>query len=289
MATNVKKCSDEKIIASYETTGSIYRTAEQFGMCPQSVHERLQRLGVETGHPWTKEDDKRLLRDYRVYRAHGKVQQMADEMGRTRFFLSRKAKGLGLTDRSYKKLYSGKWKYMSDETARVIFDAFKNSSLLLGQFCEKYGYDKLGFTKTMRDKWPDEYEAVIEAKVPRGTKYRLGREIEYRVRDQLKELGFIAMRSPASKTPIDVMAVRKDCVLLVQCKRGGALPPSEWNELYDIAEPVGAIPVMAERPYPREYRFWRLDSRKDGSRHRQPMTRIEITPTEIKEWEPKDA
>lgn len=281
MTSNHKKATDSQLITAYKNSASIYKVAEQYGMCAQSVHERLQKLGVEMGHPWTKADDEKLRRSYVEYRAMGKVSQLADEMGRTRFFLSRKAKDLGLTSHTYEHRYSGKWKYMDDDTARMIFDTFRKSSLLLGQFCEKYGYDKLGFTKTMRGKWPDEYEAVIEAKTPRQTKYRLGREIEYRVRDYLKANGFIAMRSPASKTPIDVMAVRKDVVLMVQCKRGGALPPKEWNALMDVAKPVGAMPVMAERPFPRQYRFWRLDARKDGSRKRQPMTQIKITETSI--------
>lgn len=283
-----RKASDEQLKKSYAKTASIYETAKEFGMCPQSVHERLQSLGVQMGHPWTAEDDERLKQDYMLFRDRGKLQLLADDMGRTKYFIARKAKALGLTDPSHRRPYVAKWKYMSDATARVIFDEFKGSKLLLGQFCEKYGYDRLGFSRTMRSKWPDEYEAVIEAKVPMQTKYRLGREIEYRVRDQLKELGFIAMRSPASKSPIDIMAVRSGVVLFVQCKRGGVLSPREWNELIDLAEPAGAIPVMAERPYPREYRYWRLDERKDGSKRRQPMTRIIITPNEIKEYNPKE-
>lgn len=283
--SNVKKCTDEQLKESYSSTGSIYRTADEFGMCPQSVHERLQRLGVQMMNHWTADDDERLRQEYIIYRSQGKLQQLADSMGRTRFFIARKANALGLTDHKTARPYQATWKYMSEGTARMLFDSFKDSSLLLGQFCEKYGYNKNGFADTMRKFWPDEYEAVIEAKAPRGTMYRLGREVEYRVRDQLKAWGFIAMRSPASKTPVDIMAVRKDAVLLVQCKRSGQLPVSEWNEIFDLAESVGAIPVMAERPYPKEYRYWRLDARKDGSRKRQPMTRITITPTTITEYQ----
>lgn len=267
-----QKASDEALLEAYARLGSCYKVGSEFGMRASSAHERLVKLGaVNPVNVFTDAERDRLTREYAIYRAHGKVAELAAEMGRTVPFLSRKAGELGIATHDYERLYAGKWKYMSESAARILFDDFKASPLTLGEWCAKKGIDDEGFRTTMSGYWPDEWEPVIESKAPASTKYRLGRAVEYRVRDVLKEAGYFAMRSPASKTPIDVVAIKPGQVLLIQCKRSGALPPGEWNELYDLALSCGAIPVMAERPYPRTLNFWRLTARKDGSRRRQPM------------------
>lgn len=267
----MRKASDQELLDAYAELGSVHKVGERFGMHGSSAHERLAKLGVITPiNVFTDEERERLIRDYAIYREHGRVSDLAAEMGRTVQFLSRQARALGLTGNGYRKLYAGKWKYLSDEAVRVMFDDFKTSSLGLMQYCAKHGYDDEGFRKAMRSRWPDEYEAVIESKTPLSTRYRLGRAVEYRVRDALIKQGYYVMRSPASKSPIDLVAIKPGQVLFIQCKRGGALPPAEWNAIYDLATSSGAIPILAEYPYPRTIRYWRLIARKDGSKRRQP-------------------
>jgi Holliday junction resolvase len=98
-----------------------------------------------------------------------------------------------------------------------------------------------------------------------------GRRFEYRIRDMLRANGYWVMRSPASKSPIDLVAIKPGQVLFVQCKVNGRLGPAEWNTLMDTAEAAGALPVMAERPSRGKARYWLLAKRKDGSGRRQPM------------------
>lgn len=105
----------------------------------------------------------------------------------------------------------------------------------------------------------------------RSTGYQLGRALEYRVRDKLTADGYFCIRAAASKGLVDIIAIKRGQVLFVQCKRSGSLPPGEWNELYEAALHVGAIPVMASRRLPSGIALWRLDGRKDGTRRRQPM------------------
>lgn len=267
-----QRFSDEQIVNAYRSEGSVQAGSALIGMSTGAFHRRLSALGeCGTINRFTSEDARRLERDYVAYRAHGQVAVLAEEMGRTVQFLSRKARELGLTDARHEKRWKGQWKYMSDDAARVLMDAFKASPLGLGQFCAKHGYTDDGFREALAGRWPDEWEHVIESKAPASTKYRLGRALEYRIRDQLKKLGYFAMRSPASRSPIDVIAVRPGVVLMIQCKRGGTLPPKEWNALFDLATSCGAIPVMAENPVPRTTNYWRLTDRKDGSKRRQPM------------------
>jgi Holliday junction resolvase len=103
-----------------------------------------------------------------------------------------------------------------------------------------------------------------------STGYRLGRDLEYRVKQLLELDGYWVMRAAASKGTADLAAIKPGQVLLVQCKRSGALPPAEWNELYDLAARLGAVPLMARRGA-RGTQLLRLTARKDGTRRRQPM------------------
>lgn len=268
------RVSNRDLIAAYEDLGSVHKVGERFGIHGSSVHERLVKLGAaKSMNTFTDAERERLRVEYRIYRDAGRLGELAESMGRTKQFLSRKAGEMGLTDRNAPRLTARVWKGMSEEAAEVIWEDFKRSSLGLGAYCAKKGYDDLGFSKTMREHFGDEWEHVIESKAPRQSKYRLGRALEYRCRDRLKALGYFALRSPASRSPIDILAIRPGLVLFVQCKRGGTLPVSEWNALMDAAESCGALPVMCEQPSGRgSMRWWLLNERKDGSKRRQPLS-----------------
>lgn len=223
---------------------------------------------------FTDEDRDRLRQDYVLFREAGRLRELAVSMGRTVPFLSRQARELGLTDPNAPQLWNRKWKGMPESTARVMWDDFKRSSMGLGMYCRTKGYDALGFSRAMREHFGDEWEHVIEAKVPRQSMYRLGRQFEYSVRDQLKAFGYFVLRSPASRSPVDLVAIAPGVVLFVQCKRGAALGVNEWNELYDLADSVDAWPILAARTSSRTTGFWVMEDRKDGGRRRQPMRTV---------------
>lgn len=216
------------------------------------------------------EERNRLLRDYLFYRDKGQLNNLANEMGRTKQFLCRQARELGLTDPKHKRYYFGKWKYMSDEDAQKLWNEFKASPHPLGRWCNIKEISELGFWQKMSVKFADEWEHVIEAKTPKETMYRRGRRFEYRVRNELKSAGFIVTRSPASRSPVDLIAIGKDILLFIQCKVAGYLAPKEWNEIYDMALGVSAIPVLAQRDGVRGITYLKLTGKKDGSRRRQP-------------------
>jgi hypothetical protein len=60
-------------------------------------------------------------------------------------------------------------------------------------------------------------------------------------------------------------------MLLVQCKRGGSLPPAEWNALYDLAIQTGGVPILAEYTPRKPVMLWRLTGRKESRVRRQPL------------------
>jgi Holliday junction resolvase len=75
-----------------------------------------------------------------------------------------------------------------------------------------------------------------------------GDRFEYRVRDDLTERGYFCMRAPASRSPIDILAVGLGDALFVQCKTNGRLDPAPWNELYELALSHGGTPILASKP-----------------------------------------
>lgn len=108
------------------------------------------------------------------------------------------------------------------------------------------------------------------------TNYRRGADFERRTAARLRDAGYLVVRSAGSLTNVDLVALRADHTLLVQCKRNGALPPAPWNALYDAALTVGAVPVLAEQLQPRGHAWWRLVGRKDGRGGKQPKEPYEI-------------
>ena len=103
--------TDEQIKEAYSRTKSVWRAAELLNMVGQSVHERLQKMGVNTSRNLFTDDDIEMLKSrYMIYRDAGKLQDLANSLGRTRHFICRKAKDLGLTDYSHKRLDIGTWK-----------------------------------------------------------------------------------------------------------------------------------------------------------------------------------
>jgi len=109
----MKKISTKLIKKEYERLGSIWKAAESLGISGQTVHRRLVAAGVDTSlNVFSKEDKKRLIEDYSLYREEKMLDYLAMEMGRTKQFICRQAGKLGLTKnkkRGYYKLeISGK-------------------------------------------------------------------------------------------------------------------------------------------------------------------------------------
>jgi hypothetical protein len=89
---------DETLMAAYERHGSIYKVADELDMTPQAVHYWLKKFGADTAlNVFTDADRARLLAEYEHHANAGTIQELAVSMGRTRQFLCRQAKALGLT------------------------------------------------------------------------------------------------------------------------------------------------------------------------------------------------
>lgn len=284
------RVTDEELTAAYHATGSVQGAGKQCGMRGSSAHERLRKLGVVAPRKvWSDENDAVLRELYEPYVSEGRLGELAKRFGILKSTLCYHAKNIGLTNHRRARPFASTWKYITEAEAEAAWVAFKRSRLGLIAYCKKKGFDDLGFSVAMKRFFADEWDAVLELKAPKGSLYRRGRALEYLVRDWLRGHGFFAMRSPASKTPIDILAVRHGQVVMVQCKRHGALGVAEWNEFYQLAKSVGALPVLASMETGRgSMTFYELQGEKDGSKRRQPMRLMEYRELAIRPVEQEE-
>lgn len=90
----------EELIISYQELKSVWKVGEKHGLCGQSVHERLSKAGVIKRMNYFTEADKELLRKlYPIYKESNRLDDLAKQMNRTKQFICRKAKELGMTTR----------------------------------------------------------------------------------------------------------------------------------------------------------------------------------------------
>lgn len=143
-----------------------------------------------------------------------------------------------------------------------LFEDFKLSKYNLAQFCKRNNISQSSFRKKCKDIFEDQWDQVIEQKKPKQTQYQLGRSFEYRTRDLLLRAGYYVVRSAQSKGLVDLVALSKGRVLLVQCKRGGLLDKDEWDALFALGEKIGGIPVFTERSDGLNTNFWQIIGKK---------------------------
>lgn len=99
MGRGMKKVSDEVLVESYGRLHGVWKVGKEVGLCGQSVHERLVKIGAIVKQNIFTETEKEILQmEYVSFRDEGRLADLACIMGRTKQFICRKAKDLGLTD-----------------------------------------------------------------------------------------------------------------------------------------------------------------------------------------------
>jgi len=99
--------------------------------------------------------------------------------------------------------------------------------------------------------------------------YTNGMYYEHKCVVALKDCGWYVIQSRGSKGCADITAIRHNVVLLVQVKSGVAnISSREWNELFDLATMIGAVPVYVKALAYKPIEWRRMtDRRVEGSRH----------------------
>ncbi|MEM3412009.1 MAG: restriction endonuclease [archaeon] len=80
------------------------------------------------------------------------------------------------------------------------------------------------------------------------TNYRKGYKFEYRLKTYFEKNGFLVLRSPASKSPLDLVVISKNKDLFfIQCKKSSKDKIYVYNlkELLELAKRYKAKPLLA--------------------------------------------
>lgn len=78
------------------------------------------------------------------------------------------------------------------------------------------------------------------------TNYARGTAFEMKCAAYLAERGWFVIRSAGSHGLADVVAIAPAAVVFVQCKATGTIRGSEWNRLWEAAQAVNTLPVLAQ-------------------------------------------
>lgn len=109
------------------------------------------------------------------------------------------------------------------------------------------------------------------------TNYDAGRRFEWAIRDDLRANGYDVVRSAGSKSKIDLLAIKPQQVIFLQCKRNGLCPPTERTELRRLADLIHALPVVAYKARvgygyrlltgdgPRDWTEWTPDTKEQAA------------------------
>lgn len=120
----------------------------------------------------------------------------------------------------------------------------------------------------------------------RKTRTGEGYAFECKTRDTLRNEGFTIVRAAASQGKLDLVGIRPEELLFIQCKWTSKLPvtslsvcpPSEREEVLRLARMVNAVPLLA---YPfkdgsraEEVRFWKITGPKSYDFQRWSPSRV---------------
>ena len=99
------KVSKEKVLESYKKHGSVWKAAEELGMCGQNVHVRLKKYGIKLKNQKFSEEEKQLI--ISAYsggdkRGEMKIKDLARSLNRSYHLVVREAGKLGLTNKNRK-------------------------------------------------------------------------------------------------------------------------------------------------------------------------------------------
>lgn len=93
---------DNKIEKLYKELGNVWKVGDAIGWTGQRVHIYLTKKGlIKKMNIFSESDKEILLQKYIEYRDSGRLSDLAKELNRTKNFICRKAKELGLTSIKY--------------------------------------------------------------------------------------------------------------------------------------------------------------------------------------------
>ena len=159
MRTNIKGIPIEQIAAKYQELGSVWKVGEFFGIPGQAVHRYLRENGLAKPINVFSDRDKEILKEkYLDYRKRGELQLLADELGRTKQFICRKAKELGLTDKHLKFDFSDEKRKALSETRKEWMQTHEHPRGAKGLVHSKESREKMSLAS--KKFWTEHYDEL---------------------------------------------------------------------------------------------------------------------------------
>lgn len=149
----MENTDNDKIIILYKELGNIWKVGEQIGKSGQFVHKYLSERNIKLKYPkFSQKEEERLLKDYLNYRERGDLKSLANEMGRTKQFICRKAKLLGLTDKE-NRISMKQFGEVLSEKKKEYYKNNDHPKGFLGRQHSKQAREKIGITA--KTSWKD--------------------------------------------------------------------------------------------------------------------------------------
>jgi len=155
---------------------------------------------------------------------------------------------------SLRKFKPFNFNILNKDKTEKLFNEWKSLNIPLIDFKGPEIPSYTTLSKAFRKFFLEEYKAYQSTIIFRGKMYKIGRAFEYRCRNFLIKLGFFVIRSPKSKGPFDLLAMKDGTILLVQCKLRNR--NFDTSSLKDISVQVGGIPIVAYRERRRGKIIW---------------------------------
>lgn len=77
------------------------------------------------------------------------------------------------------------------------------------------------------------------------TNYASGRRLEWKMKGYFQSLGFFVVRSAGSRSPVDLIAIGSNRLLLIQCKSGdSSFTKAEQDDFVNFVHKLGAEAVL---------------------------------------------
>jgi hypothetical protein len=89
----------DRVVESYARTRSVWKTGEELGIAGQTVASKLKKAGIRAFQSPMTEEDRRVIREYYETTPVAKfdLNVLANQLGRTRHLICRRAREMGLT------------------------------------------------------------------------------------------------------------------------------------------------------------------------------------------------
>lgn len=140
-----KRVSDENLLRAYRETGSIWKAGERLGLCGQSIHERLRKLGAIDAKNQAKGNDviNKIRETYETpfLRGESKLSNLEKEIGMHRSNICRIARRLGLTKRTRK--HSAEMKKLMSQRVKNQWLKISHPRGMLGKKHSEQAKDKM--------------------------------------------------------------------------------------------------------------------------------------------------